>query len=159
VSGGGGSHEVLWEEYLAGLKRLESQVAASGFLAAEIAQISAKLVSAQKVLTLDGSRKGNWPSKIRNEINYRHSLGVWWPHPASNNVEYYLNLLKSCLSQDPMKNDLDEAPSLEAFAKICLFVINLTRVIVIDMAGLEPSGKSFQEAGPMTLLRRGRLTR
>jgi hypothetical protein len=60
------------------------------------------------------------------------------------------------LSCDPLTGDLEEEVTLEAFVKICLFVINITRVTIIDMANLQ-DGNSFQDAGPMIVLRRARL--
>lgn len=157
--GGGGSHEVLWGEYLKGLKVLEDRVAKAQFLNAEIGAITAKLASVRRILCLDGSKNGNWPSRVRNDINYRHGSGVWWPHSSGNNVDHYVGLIRSSLACDPLENVLEESTSLEAFVRVCLFVVNLTRITVLDMASLDPDNQSFQEAGPMVVLRRGRLVR
>lgn len=42
------------------------------------------LVSSLKSsLTKSGAAKGNWPSMIRNRINYQHSHGVWYPYKGA----------------------------------------------------------------------------
>lgn len=43
------------------------------------------LVSSLKSsLTKSGAAKGNWPSMIRNRINYQHSHGVWYPYKGAS---------------------------------------------------------------------------
>jgi hypothetical protein len=34
-------------------------------------------------LTKSGAARGNWPSIIRNRINYQHSHGVWYPYKGA----------------------------------------------------------------------------
>ncbi|MBP23613.1 MAG: hypothetical protein CL547_14880 [Alcanivorax sp.] len=42
------------------------------------------LVSNLKLsLRKSGAGKGNWPSMIRNKINYQHSHGVWYPYKGA----------------------------------------------------------------------------
>jgi hypothetical protein len=154
---GGGSHEILWAEYSAALRELMVEVRNSGLLSSDKAAVTSKLNQVLKLLSQSNSANGNWLSKIRNEINYRHSLGVWYPHPATNNVERYMTLLRSELRSDPMDNDLDHDDSLDAFMKLCFFVVNLTRVTIVDMSNLHANRTSFQESGPMTVLRSARL--
>jgi hypothetical protein len=125
-------------------------------LAADISQVQSKLKSARRILSQGGAKKGNWLSKIRNEISYRHDHGVWWPHSAKNNIEKCTSIIRSYLAEDPLKNDLEEAQSIEAFLKVCLFVVNLTRTTILDMSQLDP-GQSFHETGSMIILRRGNL--
>jgi hypothetical protein len=39
------------------------------------------LISNLKIaMSQSGAAKGNWPSQVRNKINYQHSHGVWYPY-------------------------------------------------------------------------------
>jgi hypothetical protein len=42
------------------------------------------LIKIKEYLYKSGANKGNWPSEIRNSINYRHSHGVWFPYSGLN---------------------------------------------------------------------------
>jgi hypothetical protein len=155
---GGTSHEILWSEYSAALHNLIRNVQSSSLLSSDRTAVTSKLQAVLKLLSQSRSTNGNWLSKIRNEINYRHSLGVWYPHPATNNIEHYMALIRTELRCDPMDSELDQDVGLEAFMKLCLFVVNLTRVTIVDMSNLHANRASFQEAGPMVVLRNARLT-
>lgn len=39
--------------------------------------------SLKSSLAKSGAAKGNWPSMIRNRINYQHSHGVWYPYKGA----------------------------------------------------------------------------
>jgi len=156
---GGGSHEALWFEFEKALAKVEDVITASPLLADERLPVLTKLNDLRKILFNAGCRRANWLSKIRNEINYRHAHGVWFPHRSSNNINRYLDLIRTSLSIDPSQNELDEDETLESFVKVCLFIVNVTRCTVIDMAKSHPTGDSFQSAGPMIVLQRGRLAR
>ena len=99
-------------------------------------------------------QKANWLSKVRNEISYRHSLGVWFPHRAANNIDHFMGLIRKYLLADPLENELEDAEKLVRFIKTCLFVVNITRATIADMSTLRPDGQSFQNAGPTVVLRR-----
>jgi hypothetical protein len=156
---GGGSHEILWFEFDKGLARLQAAIAASSFLFSEKTVLISKLTLVRKILCTAGCRRANWLSKVRNEITYRQSMGVWFPHRVANNVDRLLGIIHQYLSVDPLDNELDEAETLDGFIKLCLFVVNITRVTIIDMSILHPSERSFQDTGPMIVLRRARLLR
>ncbi|TYT73678.1 hypothetical protein [Desulfobotulus mexicanus] len=34
-------------------------------------------------LHMSGAAKGNWPSQIRNKVNYQHTHGVWYPYKGA----------------------------------------------------------------------------
>lgn len=42
------------------------------------------LIKIKNFIYKSGANKGNWPSTIRNSINYTHSYGVWFPYTNQN---------------------------------------------------------------------------
>ncbi|WP_019935953.1 hypothetical protein [Oceanimonas smirnovii] len=34
----------------------------------------------KQAMSQSGAAKGNWPSQVRNRVNYQHSHGVWYPY-------------------------------------------------------------------------------
>lgn len=42
------------------------------------------LIKIKNFIYKSGANKGNWPSVIRNSINYTHSHGVWYPYVNQN---------------------------------------------------------------------------
>jgi hypothetical protein len=157
AASGGGSHEILWAKYAEALRRLITRVQSSALLSTDKAAVISKLTQAVTLLSQSNSPKGNWLSKVRNEINYRHGMGLWYPHPASNNVERCMTLIRTELRCDPIDNQLENNDGFDAFLTLCLFVVNLTRVTIIDMSNLHLNRSSFQESGPMIVLRNARL--
>jgi hypothetical protein len=154
---GGGSHETLWVKYTTVIRELLLSIESSDLISADKVAVSAKLDALLKVLTNASAIAGSWPSRVRNEINYRHGFGVWYPHSETNDVDYYMRLIRSIFSSDPSAIELGDDESFESFVRLCFFIVNMTRVTAIDMARLHGGGKSFQEAGPMVILRRGRM--
>jgi hypothetical protein len=156
---GGGSHAFLWAEFDRALFRFESQIERSGLLTPDKLKVSSKIAVLRGMLRNAGMQSPNWLSKMRNDITYRHDYGVWYPHRSSNHVEDCLDEIRRSLSIDPLENELNAGDTLNDFIQLCLFIVNLTRTTIIDMSKVHPLGTSFQDIGPMILLRRAKMLR
>jgi len=74
---GGGAHEVFWKRFNAFLGELATDVAADKEPNANL--VIAKIEELQSLLSSKGLNNGSWLSSMRNEINYQHQYGVWFP--------------------------------------------------------------------------------
>lgn len=133
-STGGGTHESTWSEYLRQLNEMTKLISNSNLLRRDKVAIANKLTDFRDVLTQSNCRSGNWLSRVRNDITYRHGQGVWFPHANSNDADKYLRLITQYLTQDPYLNDIEKDDSFEAFVKACLFVTSITKATLLDMA-------------------------
>jgi len=156
AASGGGSHETLWLCYLAAIRDLAKKTERSDILREEKKVALDKFGLLAKILTNMSHGGGSWLSHMRNQINYRHHFGVWFPHSHLHDADSYFRLIKSIFSRDPVDNELSEQEDLDAFIKVCMFIVNLTRATILDMAAV-CDGRSFQEDGPLPLLRLGRM--
>jgi hypothetical protein len=154
---GGGSHEILWARYNQQIANLVRLVEQSDLLIEDKRPIVIKLKDLQRALGTRNFVRGNWLSAVRNEINYRHAHGVWYPHSHKTDPDDYIRLVRQSLTRDPAANDLPQEDTFDAFVKCCIFVIALTKSTVTDMASRHPEKRSFQNDGPMKVLRYARL--
>jgi hypothetical protein len=74
---GGGAHEIFWKRFNAFLSELANDVAADREPEANL--VIAKIEELQALLSSKGLSNGSWLSSMRNEINYQHQYGVWFP--------------------------------------------------------------------------------
>ena len=82
-SSNGGSHEEMWKLFLSLVVDLEAQLilgqgqSQDALVAVEI------LTELRKQLCRRGKNNGAWLSSIRNDLNYRHEHGVWYPYKVT----------------------------------------------------------------------------
>ena len=117
-------------------------------------QVSVKLTELCGLLSQNQVNNGSWLSFIRNEVNYRHQLGTWYPYRYSSNIN--TKLFNNCeeWKQDPMTIDLRRQGGLElcSFQNACNFLISLCRELVCDMSERCSTGKSFHHFGSIAFL-------
>jgi hypothetical protein len=98
--------------------------------------------------------KGAWLSQIRNRTNYRHDFGVWFPY--LHREDYCDDLFRKSLlwKEDPMNIPLWlKGRELQRFCETCCIIISICRILCLDISARCPKGHSFQEYGPISLLR------
>ena len=76
VSYGGGSHDDFWRYFLGYLSDFGTAMLTSG--APMAAQATARFIELRRII-LAPAAKGVWLSFMRNEINYQHGYGTWFP--------------------------------------------------------------------------------
>lgn len=83
---GSGVHDGFWRDFCAFLERTAEQAVAKGlpdatdFLSAAIELSDAILVG--------GSGTPSWLASVRNALNYRHEMDVWFPYRKSVNTHF-----------------------------------------------------------------------
>lgn len=150
----GGVHESFWAEFYQSIKRLSNDIL-KYVSQTKVQQVSVKLADLCDNMSYGQCNNGNWLSYIRNEVNYRHLHGTWYPY--RNYKNHYEQLHNDCKAWDldPMGINLrfQKGKELHRFQASCSFVIALCKVLVIDMAGRCPKGKSFHYFGSLAFLK------
>lgn len=84
--GGGGSHEEMWRQFLDLVVELEGQLILTQGQSQDALQAVQTLTELRKQLCRRGKNNGSWLSSVRNDLNYRHEHGVWYPYKVTSKV-------------------------------------------------------------------------
>lgn len=90
--GGGGAHEQFWREFLTFWNSLMQDISASGDQ--DATNIIVTMMQMSDIMKNKGKTAGAWLSSIRNDINYQHKYGVWFPDALEKNTELMLREIK-----------------------------------------------------------------
>lgn len=106
----------------------------------------------RKTLTTNGDN--NWLSSIRNQINYNHCFGVWYPYKGYLDSYEKLVSLKDLYREPFMSSRLEykHESNLIEFVKCCENVISMDRELLLDLSKRHPDNKSFLRRGPLELI-------
>ena len=120
----------------------------------EIQEAIAKLSDLKNNLICEGSNGGNWLSRVRNIINYKNTMGLWYPYRTA---ERYFDHIAKKIDQwttDPDSIDLSiysDKPILR-FLSTCMFITTLYTSVAKEMELRCLKGISFQTNGVLTFL-------
>lgn len=151
----GGAHEVFWGIFSTLMDKLSNSVIGAGSsTTANNQQVSAKLADLVDNLGRGSFGKGNWLSIVRNNVNYAHKFGTWFPYSEERPYSARLFDHKKDWLADPMTIDLTSHGDrdLLRFQATCNFLVSLCRVLVSDMATRSPAARSFHVYGSIALL-------
>jgi hypothetical protein len=123
VSYGGGSHDDFWRYFLQYLSAFGSDLLRSG--APLASQTTARFIELRRIIVGPASR-GMWLSFMRNEINYQHGYGTWFPFkPVTSGATHDKRVLQQRNSSIDLTADAATHP-LSAFNAVtcCMASIN-----------------------------------
>jgi hypothetical protein len=84
VGGGtGGSHEEMWKLFLDLVNFIEGQLIANQAQSQEAQAAVVVLTELRQQLCRQGKNNGAWLSMVRNNLNYKHDYGVWYPYSVT----------------------------------------------------------------------------
>lgn len=83
---GGGSHEEMWRLFVELVVELEGQLILTQGHSQDALQAVQTLTELRKQLCRRGKNNGSWLSSVRNDLNYRHDHGVWYPYKVTSKV-------------------------------------------------------------------------
>jgi hypothetical protein len=152
-TGEDGSHGAMWKLFAQKLSQISNDILHINS-SADYQQISTKLSDCVANLKYMGNNNGGWLSKIRNDINYKHKFGIWYPYEK---FEKYYSDFDSYLDDwkgDPLEIELKNLAGKELirFISTCQFIIGMARDTTVDMSKRCSNGRSFQINGPISLL-------
>lgn len=121
----GGAHSIFWRRFYSFLNEMISDIAKVND--PDAPSVIAKLQELQSLLTSKGSSAtGTWLSAIRNQINYQHEYGVWFPFGASDpDVRYAARIGYPNVGNTRLDFDAKKEP-LRAFCAGNLFIAGLS---------------------------------
>lgn len=151
----GGTHESFWKIFCTKIQEISNKILSLRRITSQSQQVSTKLGELCNILCYQGRNGGNWLSSVRNQVNYRHELDVWFPYNQKRQQSIE-NTYNNCLMwlNDPMNINLMIKPSqpIDLFISACAFIVGLCRVLVLDMSGRCSQGKSYLKDGSLRLL-------
>jgi len=153
ISGGGGSHEAVWNVFVERLRGANSLVLRGG-ISQNTHPVWAKLDALAEALT-QGRTYAGWLSGMRNRVNYKHSLGSWFPYVDSCRHDRTLFGRNRLWLADPLDISVEKQGDADiVFAqRVCQFITALCRIEVLDLLSRCPAGRSFCDGGSIALLR------
>ena len=128
-SAGGGTHVAFWIAFAEVLNRLSAGVLSiPSELSLDKQEVSAKLVELRDLVGQ------GWLSELRNDVNYAHLLGCWFPYKGGRKTDASLFGYVSRWKRDPMSiAPAAETTELGRFLATCLCLIALCRALTEDI--------------------------
>jgi hypothetical protein len=152
----GGSHEEMWRVFNELVLYVETQLLVSQALSQEAQAAVKVLMELRKQLSQKGKSNGAWLSTVRNNLNYRHDYGVWYPYRMqARTARNILNRMGRWMPGHADGYDIGQAPGeLDRFVDACNVMAQLLTSSLSDLASRAPATKSnFVSRKPFRLLR------
>ena len=148
----GGSHEQFWLLFKSRLIRLEAEILAGTLPQRDAQQVWALLGQLRDVITR-GASNDSWLSLIRNNVQYKQDLKIWFPNQAPSRDRQTLSNIASGWSGDPLAIHLSSSicGDLGSFLAATTFLVASCRVVLTRIAELGKRGRSLSFAyhGPL----------
>lgn len=150
------SHEDTWSVFATVMKHISVEILKdkNPVSAQKKQELSTQIDLLLMILSTHpcGSRS-NWLSKMRNEINYQHKHGAWYPHEKSKNFRerVYANL--SVWNKPPIINITDKTHHLDKYTQACTYLISMTKILIEDMIERNPDNNSFLKINTLKALK------
>jgi hypothetical protein len=106
--------------------------------------------------TRPSAARSNWLSHIRNEINYQHRHGTWYPHEKSRQFRPEIYEIFSNWKKSPQIVRTKTQHKLNDFASACTALVSLCRTLTEDMSTRHSENSSFLKTGAMTVLKQAK---
>lgn len=152
----GGSHEEMWKLFLALVAELEGQLILTQGQS-QVALLAVQtLTELRKQLCRRGKSNGSWLSSVRNDLNYRHEHGVWYPYRVTGKAA--ASLILRMQRWIPTAGDGYEIgkvnDDLECFVDSCNVMTRLLTSALFDLSTRAAKTRSsFVDRQPFKLLR------
>lgn len=148
------THQDVWKIFYELLEKLATKVSTSDFLKKDRDSVIQYLFKLREGLSHRNTlTSGNWLSKVRNEVNYTHSMGAWYPYQNSvNEHEKMFRLTRSWNkepTQDTINSELSSCDQL-LFVSTCVSVVSLCHALLSDILTLNKD--VFLKYGAMRLV-------
>ena len=135
------SHKDTWTCFLKLLNQLIIEIENTTGLAEQKIEARDLLVALKKGITRARcTENGNWLSKIRNSVNYQHTLGVWYPYERKATFHKLIPQISESWKSDPRSIEIDgRSRDIEAFFSTSLLLVSLFResfLASVDRKGL-----------------------
>lgn len=148
------THQDVWRIFYDFINEMATKVAHSDFRKIDRDLVIQYLFKLREGLsyknTLNG---GNWLSKIRNEVNYSHSMGAWYPYKKSlTDHEEMFRLVKQWKSnptEDLIVKNINKSDHL-LYISTCVSIVSLCHSLLADLKNL--NSEIFLKHAPIRLI-------
>jgi len=152
--GKGGPHQAFWGTFGDTLGRLSDAILRGPLSRPNALAVADKIDTLRRIASSNNAHFHHWLSVLRNEVQYRHGQGVWYPSSLKKHDREYLSRLCSAWITNPEKIPAPStgAGTLVQFAVACTLIISFCRVLLVRIS--EISGpRSFVIYGPFSFLK------
>lgn len=152
----GGSHEEMWRLFLALVVELEGQLILTQGQSQDALLAVQTLIELRKQLCRRGKSNGSWLSSVRNDLNYRHEHGVWYPYRVTGKAATSLIFrMRRWLPTAPDGYEIGKVnDDLGCFVDSCNVMTRLLTAALFDLSSRATKTRSsFVDRKPFKLLR------
>lgn len=147
------THQDVWKSFYELIDDLSTKIASSDFRKNDRNYVIEYLFKLRDGLSCRGTvGGGNWLSRVRNEVNYTHSMGAWFPYASSPNEHMKMFRLTQLWKQPPseeiIESLLSESDRL-LFVGTCVSIVSLCHALLSDLHNI--NGNIFLRYGAMRL--------
>lgn len=151
-----GSHESLWKEFGNLLLDLEDKI----LLNINVGTTSDRqdtvmlLRSIRNIIQSEHcTHNSNWLSYIRNNLNYRHDYGAWFPHDRSSKFRSSFTECTKNWKKDPLNLvSYSESQNIIKFSKGCILIVSLLHELILELEKRNHDNDSFLKYGVFHIL-------
>lgn len=157
--GSGGAHESFWNIFGTRLSAVSEAVLRGALNAHEGHLVFARIDALVRSIRRHGVPFHSWLSMMRNEVQYRHKFGVWFPCKIKRHDRERLGRLANQWTRDPMAVDIGAVHfgSLGEFVVTCAFIVALCRALWMRVAERSTrTVRSIATLGPIACLKQAR---
>ncbi|NQZ40426.1 hypothetical protein [Moritella sp.] len=131
------THQDVWKTFYELLDTLATKVSSSDFRKKDRDITVDFLFKLREGLSCRNTvNSGNWLSQIRNEVNYTHSMGAWYPYVNSSDEHNKMFRLTSNWKQTPtadiINDNVGKCDQL-LFVSTCVTVVSLCHSMISDL--------------------------
>jgi hypothetical protein len=137
------THQGVWKVFYKLLDELAGLVTDSDFLKADRDQVVSLLFNLRERISYHGRySSGSWLSKVRNDVNYAHTMGAWFPYSGASGAHDEMFRQANAWNLPPNIITAAVIPNNDGvlFVETCSMIVALLRDIVIDLDRVEPRG-------------------
>mgnify|MGYP001454459478 CR=1 FL=1 len=131
------THQDVWKSFYELIDELATKVSSSDFRKKDRDYVIEYLFQLREGLSFRKTlNSGNWLSKVRNEVNYTHSMGAWFPYsnaPDEHEKMFRLTQMwKQPPSEEIIKSHLTQCDQL-LFVSTCVSIVSLCHALLSDL--------------------------
>lgn len=133
------THQDVWYTFYQLLEKIAEQIPTSDFLKTDRDESVTFLFELRKRLSKNNTySKGNWLSNIRNNVNYSHTMGAWFPYSGSR-VDHE-KALRLVAAWTPKTENLTLYASSHddviTYIETCLMITSLAKELILNFNSL-----------------------
>lgn len=132
------THQDVWRVFHELLEALATSITSSDFLKDDRDTAIQYLFQLREGLSYKNTlNNGSWLSKVRNEVNYSHSMGAWYPYNDAPNIHTQVFRIATEWNSPPteslIKSNLDKTDH-QLFISTCVSIISLCHGLISELA-------------------------